>query len=203
MTAVTHEAKLSQLQQRVGEIDAAIAALDSQYLELAGRFDSHDKHLLQQAEQIEEKGAKLRRERAVCLAAAGQVEQQRQREQVEQEQQARRKLQIEARQHADAVCVINTRIDEALQALADLIAQRSNAVRALIDTGEGNGDWLRKQLGKPVLTRAMCNFGLHRTIDIVGVAATSHAPLSSANRVLGSIDIADEPPKRLNGDGAL
>ena len=42
MTAATHEAKLSQSQQRVAEIDTAISKLDRQFEELAGGFETGD-----------------------------------------------------------------------------------------------------------------------------------------------------------------
>src|SRR5262249_43320730 len=117
------------------------------------------------------------------------------RERVAAENEAKRQIAIEARRHADTVCTLNTRIDEALQALAGLISQRSNALRALIDTEVGNGDWLRKQLTRPVLTRALCNFGLHRVADVSPCAPTHNAPLASANKVLAGIGIAEPEPK--------
>jgi hypothetical protein len=138
MTASTHEAKLSQLQARVVAIDSDLKELDDQYLELAGRFDSQDKHLLQQAEQIEERGNRLRRERAVCLAAAGQVEQQRQQEVAAAVEAEKRKQLLAAKQLAGAVMAANTAIDQAMVQLREQFAARTTASESSIRLSSTN-----------------------------------------------------------------
>jgi hypothetical protein len=76
----------------------------------------------------------LRCEKALALAAQKRIIQQQQYEQAEAEQAAKRERTVEAARHADAIAALNVSID-ALLSLADLFAQRSNALQALASTG--------------------------------------------------------------------
>ena len=115
MSTATHQAKLSELQSRVQGIDADLKALDDEYLLLAGRFDSWDKHVLQQAAQLEERRTALIRDKSLAICATGfllkQVEAEKEQEQKEAD---RRKL-VESRTHVDAICALNTELDPQLQ----------------------------------------------------------------------------------------
>jgi hypothetical protein len=199
---VTHEAKLSQLQQRISEIDAGIVVIDRQFEQLAGGFTVRDEHQLKQAALLEERGNRLRRERAVCLAAAGQVEQQRQRELQEQEQAAAQKRQLQAKQLADQIMAANIELDRLLVGLREAFERRIVLLRALAATDVVQDTLTNRMMGKGPATAAACHAGLYRHIDIVSVATVSVRPLADGNRAL--LGIAAEPARRplQNGGGA-
>jgi hypothetical protein len=190
-----------QLRDAVRAIDLDLAQVESDYESLIERLAAGDKNAIRQADALDQKRTVLIRSKAMNLAAAGVLIRQQEAEQSAKAEAEVRRLKIEARKKAEAVCALNQSVDDALAALASLIGERNRAIKALIDSGEGNPDWLGKQLLKAPLTRACCHFGLHRSIDISPCAPTSNAPLSSANKVIGSIGLAgDTPPRRrING----
>jgi hypothetical protein len=188
-----------QLREAVRAIDLDLAQVEADYEALIEKLAGGDKNAMRAADQLDHRRSILIRNKAMSIAAAGVLIRQQEADQAAEAE--ARKLRIEARSRAGDVTELNSKIDTVLQTLASLIGERNRAIKALIDTGEGSADWLNKQLLKAPLTRACCQFGLHRHIDISPCAATSNAPLSSANRVLGSIGIADETPKRVKLNG--
>jgi hypothetical protein len=184
---------IEQLQARVTEIDASIAALDSEFSDLAGAFDTGNERALQKAEAIEQRINSLRREKAVCLAAAGQVEKRRLQEQSEAQQAEKRKLQIQAKQHADACASLNVEVDRKFVELATLLTQRHDVLRALCNTGIVPDALIGRMQSKGSITAAACAAALHRHIDIHAVANASVRPLADGNRILLNVGIAPEP----------
>jgi hypothetical protein len=179
-----HESRLAELAQRAAEIDVEVAALDDAYASVAGQFETGNAAALKQAEQIEHKVSALKREKALAQAAQARIEQSQKQELIEAEQQAIRQRLVEARKHADAAMILNTRIDEALRALADLFGQRSNALHALANTGAVNSVTINKLTNKSAATRAACAARLHAFISLETCAPGSMQPLSVANNVL-------------------
>jgi hypothetical protein len=194
---------MDQLQQRVEALDSEIAALNEAYATVAAGFDATNNTdaSIREADRIEARIAACQKQKALAIAAGAILLKQQQAEAEAAANEVKKQKQVEARKHADAAAVFNQRIDEALRSLADLIAQRNNSLKALIATGECNVEWVNKLLTRAPITRACCHFGLGRSIDLVSVAATSQAPLSSANAVLASIGIAAEPASRLKNGG--
>jgi hypothetical protein len=195
--STAHETRLTELSSRVFAIDADLKALDDQYIEIASRFDGSDSQsALKEADRIERRAAELRREKAMCLAAAGQVEQRRLQEQSEAEQAEKRKQQLEAKQPADRIMGLNVDADRHLEALVALLSQRGNALRALAATGVVPDTLTNRMQSKGVLTAAACAAGMHRHIDIHTVANASVRALADGNRVLLGIGIAPDNSER-------
>jgi hypothetical protein len=208
MTA-THEAKLSELQNRVVAIDADLKALDDEYIGLASRFDSGNKHLLQQAEQLEQRRTALVRDKALTLAAAGVLAKQQEAEQQQAQQAEQRKQLLEAKQLGDQVASLHVDLDRMLVGLREAFAKRANLLRALAGTGQCNADWINKLLGKASPTRACCHARLHDVIAMEVPSSSSFVPLASSNPILLAIgkDVEEQaeqannvPRRRLNGE---
>jgi hypothetical protein len=179
-----HEAKLTELTHRCAAIDAEVAALDDAYASVAGQFETGNAAALKQAEQIEHKVSALKREKALAQAAQARIEQSQKQELIEAEQEANRQRLVEARKHADSAMILNTRCDEAMRALAELLAQRANALHALASTSAVSSMVINKLLAKAGPTRAACAARLHAFISLETCAPGSMQPLSSANTVL-------------------
>jgi hypothetical protein len=203
MTSI-HAAKLTELAGRVQQIDAEVAALDTQYAELAGQFDAaNNRAALQRAEQIEVKTSGLRRERALVNAACARIEELQKTELIEAEQEANRQRLAEARKHADAAMALAVRIDEAMRGLADLVAQRANALRALGSTGVIDAALINKLQSKGVIARAAAAAGLHRVLPLETPAPGSFTLLSASNTVLAIGRAAAAETSETNGDAGL
>jgi hypothetical protein len=148
----------------------------------------------------------LRCEKALALAAQKKIIQQQQQEQAEAEQAARRERTFEAARHADAIAALNVRIDEALHSLADLFAQRSNALEALASTGVVDPAFINRVQSKESVTAAACHVNLHKFIPLETVAQQSHRPLAGANSVLlgigKEVDNSDAPVTATPSDRA-
>jgi hypothetical protein len=199
-----HEAKLTELTHRIAAIDAEVLALDDTYASVAGQFETgNNAHALKQAEQIEHKVSALKRERLLAQAAQARIEQSQKQELIEAEQEANRQRLVEARKHADAASTLNVRCDEAMRALADLFAQRANALHALANTGAVNSTTITKLLGKSAPTRAACAARLHAFIALETCAPGSMQPLSSSNAVLQVGRAAAAETSEPNGDAGI
>jgi hypothetical protein len=197
-----HESRLAELAQRVVTIDSEIASLDSQYAELAARFDTGSTETLRRAEQIEVKTTGLRRERALVNAACARIEELQKTELIAAEEQAKRQRLAEARKHADAAMALNVRCDEAMRALADLFAQRSNALHALASSGAVSSVTINKLTNKSAATRAACAARLHQFIALETCAPGSMQPLASSNTVL-QVGRAVAETSEPNGDAGI
>jgi hypothetical protein len=183
-------ATLEELTSRVQAIDGQISQLDVEFADAAASFDSgNSSTALKRAEAIEQRIHSLRREKAVCLAAAGQVAQRRLQEQSEAAAAEQRKLQIAARTHADAICSLNLDIDRQFAALVTLLSQRAAACRTLANTGVVQDTLTNKLQSKNAITAAACHAGLHRQIDIHTVSNASVRPLADGNRILLGVGI--------------
>jgi hypothetical protein len=119
------EDRQHELQSRISRIDADIAALDAQFLALAAEFNSADGNAsLRSAEQIEQKLMQLRREKAISIAAQAHVTKQQLDAKAVAAEQDRRATLATAKQHADAVCLLNSEIDEHLVQLRGMFERR-------------------------------------------------------------------------------
>jgi hypothetical protein len=190
---VSHDARMSELQNRVQSIDASLSELDAKYIELAGRWDTNDQGLLKEASIIETRIGNLKREKALTLAAAGQLELKRKAEQEEQEREVNRQKLVEAKRHADAVMAANVDIDRQFAALVALLSQRTTALKALGNSGVVSDTVTNRMMAKEPITAAACHAGLARYIDIVAVANASLRPLADGNRALLGVGKDVEP----------
>jgi hypothetical protein len=179
-----HAAKLSELAQRVVTIDSEIASLDTQYAELAARFDTGSKEALRQAEQIEVKTSGLRRERALVNAACARIEELRKSELIEIEEQAKRQQLQQAREIADAICAAHVEIDRILVTLRERLERRASLLSQLQRLDLDTGGVVNRLLQRAVVTRACCAAGLHKFAELQTVAPNSMVRLASSNQIL-------------------
>jgi hypothetical protein len=182
------EDRQAELQSRIASIDADIAALDAQFLALAAEFNSADGNAsLRSAEQIEQKLMQLRREKAISIAAQAHVTREQLAEREAQAAQDRRATLATAKQHADAVCILNAEIDTHLTQLRQLFERRFGLLSQLAATGVVDQQFIVKLQSRAGPTRAMCACGLHRFVSLERVATQSWLALSSVNSMLLNI----------------
>jgi hypothetical protein len=182
--STVHEGKLTELRERVAVIDEDIARLDNEFAKLAGGFDVGDQSSLKAAAIIEQRISRLRSEKALSLAAQGRIAEQQQQEQLQAELDEKRRLLLQAKQHADLAVQANVEIDRALVNLRELFARRAVALHALASSGVVEATIINKLMTKPCATRAACFARLQTIISIESTAPTSFAPLSSSNPLL-------------------
>jgi hypothetical protein len=196
----THEAKLTELRERVAVIDRDIARLDNEFSDLAARFDTGSQSALKEAAIIEQTISRLRSEKTLSLAAVEKLGEAQQRAQAEAERAGKRRLLIQAKQIADQAAQTNVEIDRMLVGLREAFQRRAAALHALIATGQCEPTIIGKLLSKPVCTRAVCKAGLQTIFAIETTSATSFAPLASANPMLlgigADLSSVSPPPPR-------
>jgi hypothetical protein len=176
------------LQSRIESIDQEIARVDEAFVELAAQFSSIDgQESLRQASQLETRLIALRREKSLCLSAQSHVTQEQLREKEQEAAQDRRATLATAKQHADAVCILNAEIDTHLTQLRQLFERRFGLLSQLAATGVVDQQFIVKLQGKSGPTRASCAAGLHKYISIEKVATGSFVTLASCNVILLSI----------------
>jgi hypothetical protein len=179
-----HEARLAELNKRISEIDSAISQLDDEYAGVAAAFNTADKETLRQAEQIEQKVAWLRRERALAVAAGNRVVADAKTEATQREHEARHALLGEAKQISNAICTLNSELDEHLVKLRQLFERRAALFHELGSTGLLDSAAVNKLSGRAAATRAFCATGLHAYVSVEKVAQGSFVPLASTNAIL-------------------
>jgi hypothetical protein len=189
----THEARLAELNKRISEIDGAISQLDDAYAGVAAQFNAEDKETLRQAEQIEQKVAWLRRERALAVAAGNRVLEDAKAEAIQREQDDRCAVLASARKIADAVATLHAEIDDALVQLRQMLERRMALLRELQNTGVADAVVVKLMQKGPV-NRALAAAGLHRFVDISTPSPGSFLPLRNAHPILAGVG-------RLNGGG--
>jgi hypothetical protein len=178
----SRETDLAELRQRIVTIEASIASLDKDFAALGGARG--DQAAMKKSATIQERINELRCEKALALAAQKKVIQQQQQEQAEAEQAAKRERAAEAACHAHALAAINVRIDQLLESLADLFAQRSNALHLFASTAVADPAFINRLQSKESLAAAACYVNLHQFIALETVASQSHEPLAHANPLL-------------------
>jgi hypothetical protein len=178
------QSELVQLRERTVAIEGSIASLDKEFATLGGAFHRGDQAEVKKATAIQQRINELRCEKALALAAQKKIIQQQQHEQAEAEQAARRERTVEAARHADAIAALNVRIDEALHSLADLLAQRSNALQALASTGVVDPAFINRLQSNESIAAAACHVNLHKFIALETVVPQSDQPLAGTNSVL-------------------
>jgi hypothetical protein len=193
------EDRQAELQARITHLDADIAALDQNFLELASAFNavvdgasSDSVASLKQAEQIERRLMQLRREKTLCLASQAHVTKLQLDARDKAAQAERLALQATAKTHADGVITLNSEIDEHLVKLRQLFERRAGFLRDLLGTGLVDSAVLNKLGGRNAASRAFCAAGLHRYVSLEKTATQSFVTLASTNAVL--LSIGKEPP---------
>jgi hypothetical protein len=192
----TTQAKIDEMTDQVSDIDLAIGRLDQDFEALAAQCD--DDQVLRKCEQLESRRHDLLRKK-IAIIAASRVLALRQRQEAEQAEQAEKRRQLlEAKKLSDTICALNTRLDAAMQALADLLAQRSNALRALAKSGCIEQTLVNRLNSKSVVTAGVCHAGIASFVALERVANQSFRPLTEGNRVLLGIakDVDVHPPAR-------
>jgi hypothetical protein len=183
-----HEAKLSELAQRVVAIDHEVAQLDDRYATLVNQFDSADRQgSLKQAAQIEARTSELRRERALVNAARARIEELQKTELIEIEEQAKRQQLQQAREIADAICASHVEIDRILVTLREQLERRASLLGQLQRSDAVDSALVNRLSTRAVATRALCAAGLAKHFDVQTVAPNSMVPLARANAILLAI----------------
>jgi hypothetical protein len=144
----------------------------------------------------------------LALAAQKKVQEAEQLELEQETAEEKRKKEIAAKQHADAIIALHGEIDTALIKLRDLFVRRKECLQALAETSIVDHSVINRISAKGVASAAACHVGLHRFLPLEVVAPSSFRPLVSVNEVLalGGIDKGNgngngRPRVRLNGDG--
>jgi hypothetical protein len=189
----SHDARMSELQARVQTLDASLADLDQKYNELASRFDGDPSALMKEANIISTRIDNARKEKALMLAAAGQLELKRQAEQEEQERESDRRKRTEAKQIADQIMAAQVDLDRQLVLLREAFERRAILLRALANTAVVDQTFVNRLLAKGPITAAMQVAGLHRFCDLHNVATVSIRTLASSNSILLGIGKDVEP----------
>ena len=195
-----HESKMTELQQRVIEIEASIRQLDEEYADIAGQFGTGDRSALKQAAAIEQKITDLRREKQLNSVAQVRIEQQQKDEQEQAEQQANHQKQIEARQYADAIAAINVELDRLLIQLRAQFERRHSLITQLGRTNVVDTSLVNRLISKSAPTRAACAAGLAKFLSLEVPAPGSLIPLAGVNQILIGVGKSAAPERpRLNG----
>jgi hypothetical protein len=200
------EDRQNELQARITQLDADIAALDQNFLELASAFNAVDGASsdsvasLKQAEQIERRLMQLRREKSLCLAGQAHVTKLQLDARDKAAQAERLALQATAKQHSDAVITLNAEIDEHLVKLRQLFERRAGFLHDLLGTGLVDSVVINKLGGRNAASRAFCAAGLHRFVSLEKTATQSFVTLASTNAVL--LSIGKDPPAAVKTNGS-
>jgi hypothetical protein len=194
------EDRQAELQNRITQLDADIAACDQKFLELASAFNSIDSQAsLKQAAALETKLSELRREKSLTLAAQSHVTKLQLAERDKAAEADRRALLATAMQAADGVVTLNNEIDEHLIKLRQLFERRAALFREMGGTGCVDSVTINRLGGKGAATRAFCATGLHAYVSVEKVAQGSFVTLASTNPIL--LGIGRDPPAAVKPNG--
>jgi hypothetical protein len=180
-----HVQKLAQLNQRIHTVDEELAKLDQTFTDFACEFDGiNGRDALKKADRLEQRMTELRRERTLSVLAQKKVQEEEQAEADAEVAEEKRKKQVAAKQHADAIIALHGDIDTALLKLKDLFVRRRECLQSLAETAIVDHSVINRISAKGVASAAACHVGLHRFLPLEVVAPSSFRPLTSTNEVL-------------------
>jgi hypothetical protein len=195
------EDRQHELQTRITQLDADIAACDANFAEPASAFNSIDSAAsLKQAAALETKLSELRREKSLTLSAQAHVTKLQLHAKELEAQQARQSLLAEANKISNAICTLNNELDEQLVKLLQMFERRAALFHELAATNLIDSVAVNRLSGKGASTRACCAARLHSFISIEKTATQSFVTLASTNAVL--LSIGKEPPAAVKTNGS-
>jgi hypothetical protein len=193
-------ARLIDLQSRLVEIDQTIAKLDGEYAAVAAEFAADPSNgALRQAERLEQQTIRLKRERALAVAASERIAAENQAAEAQAEQAAKAERSAQARAIALRICALHVEIDVRLRELTEHCAQRVSLLAQLGQTELVDPALVMRLSGRQPVTRACCAAGLHVFAELQATSPQGRIALADSNPLLSGIgrDSSQPAPHRV------